>query len=238
MPGFTTHLWHESIQSCRSHHKTRLSGSCQLGLQGPDMFFYNIRRRAHDCATSVCVRTTKVTPARGAACAVLEPSARANCWEEAISYLAGFINHYIADSICHRRVMKNQSSGYLRRRRSRMRIGKEMEAPTRSPAECKKKAVGYEAFTIHITNDVNPEIYSHFWLHHQRNLSILLQQHRIYSGDGAPLHLGAALRLPDTLQTKQQEKNSAYAGQNHLRQPPSCFRENGNGLRNRLPEQL
>ena len=49
---------------------------------------------------------------------------------------------------------------------------------------------------------------------------------------------GAALRLPDTLGQERQEKIRHCTGRIHLRQPPSCFRENGNGLRNRLPEQL
>ena len=42
-----------------------------------------------------------------------------------------------------------------------------------------------------------------------------------------------------TLSDKNGKKKIRHCtGRIHLRQPPSCFRENGNGLRNRLPEQL
>ena len=79
-----------------------------------DMFFYNIPILRHRDYRNVgsYMHEHKVNAFLSAVCAVLEPSARASTKEEAISYLAGFINHYIADSICHPlRVRAHRLSG-------------------------------------------------------------------------------------------------------------------------------
>lgn len=109
MPGFTTHYifgmkaYNDMPFTPLKHIIAKYRWLYQLGLQGPDMFFYNIPILRHRDYRNVgsymhehkvnaffecCLRRIGSIPSR-------------QQQEEAISYLAGFINHYIADSICH-----------------------------------------------------------------------------------------------------------------------------------------
>lgn len=109
MPGFTTHYifgmkaYNDMPFTPLKHIIAKYRWLYQLGLQGPDMFFYNIPILRHRDYRNVgsymhehkagaffecCLRHIGTIESR-------------QQQEEAISYLAGFINHYIADSICH-----------------------------------------------------------------------------------------------------------------------------------------
>lgn len=109
MPGFTTHYlfgvkaYNRQPNSYLKHVISKYRWLYQLGLQGPDIFFYNIpilRHRdyrnvgsyMHDYHVNAFFRTC-----------LHEISAISSKQqkEQAISYFTGFLCHYIADSICH-----------------------------------------------------------------------------------------------------------------------------------------
>ena len=98
---------HEGIQRHASKHLKFIIAKYrwlyQLGLQGPDMFFYNIPILRHRDYRNVgsYMHEHKVNAFFECCLRRIGTIRSRQQQEEAISYLAGFINHYIADSICH-----------------------------------------------------------------------------------------------------------------------------------------
>ena len=109
MPGFTTHY----ILGMKAYNDLPLNQLkfiiakyrwlYQLGLQGPDMFFYNLpilRHRDHrnvgaymhehhvNDFFSVCLNRLASIPSRQQR-------------EQGVAYMAGFFCHYIGDYMCH-----------------------------------------------------------------------------------------------------------------------------------------
>lgn len=109
MPGFTTHYlfgvkaYNDQPNNYLKHVISKYRWLYQLGLQGPDIFFYNIpilRHRdyrnvgshMHDSHVNAFFRTCLRK--------ISEITSRQQR-EQAIAYYAGFLCHYIADSVCH-----------------------------------------------------------------------------------------------------------------------------------------
>lgn len=86
MPGFTTHYifgmkaYNDMPFTPLKHTIAKYRWLYQLGLQGPDMFFYNIPILRHRDYRNVgsYMHEHKVNAFLSAVCAVLEPSARAS----------------------------------------------------------------------------------------------------------------------------------------------------------------
>lgn len=109
MPGFTTHYIlgikaYNALNSCKLKRIIAQNRQLyQLGLQGPDIFFYNlpiIRHRDYRNVGSYMhehnVREFFDTYLRHLA--DLQSTYQR---EQALAYFCGFLCHYIADSICH-----------------------------------------------------------------------------------------------------------------------------------------
>lgn len=109
MPGFTTHYlmgmkaYNDLPNNNVKHIISKYRWLYQLGLQGPDMFFYNIPILRHRDYRNVgsymhehCVREFFVNYLK---MAVEIPSKQQR--EQAMAYFCGFLCHYIGDSICH-----------------------------------------------------------------------------------------------------------------------------------------
>ena len=109
MPGFTTHYlfgvkaYNDLPNNYLKHVISKYRWLYQIGLQGPDIFFYNIpilRHRdyrnvgshMHEYHVNLFFRNCLNEIA-----AISSKQQR----EQAISYMAGFLCHYAADSICH-----------------------------------------------------------------------------------------------------------------------------------------
>ena len=109
MPGFTTHYifgmkaYNDMPFTPLKHTIATYRWLYQLGLQGPDMFFYNIPILRHRDYRNVgsYMHEHKVNAFFECCLRRIGTIRSRQQQEEAISYLAGFINHYIADSICH-----------------------------------------------------------------------------------------------------------------------------------------
>ena len=109
MPGFTTHYilgmkaYNDMPQNNLKFIIAKYRWLYQLGLQGPDMFFYNIPILRHRDYRNVgsYMHEHKVNAFFECCLRRIGTIRSRQQQEEAISYLAGFINHYIADSICH-----------------------------------------------------------------------------------------------------------------------------------------
>lgn len=109
MPGFTTHYifgmkaYNDMPNSQLKHIVAKHRWLYQLGLQGPDMFFYNIPILRHQDYRNVGSHMHEHQVSQFFDCCLrhigLITSRQQK--EEAIAYFAGYINHYIADSICH-----------------------------------------------------------------------------------------------------------------------------------------
>lgn len=109
MPGFTTHyifgmkayndMPNNPLKWITAKHRWLY----QLGLQGPDMFFYNIPVLRHRDYRNVGSYMHEHHVSEFFACCLeqIDSIASRHQREEAISYFAGFLNHYLADSICH-----------------------------------------------------------------------------------------------------------------------------------------
>lgn len=109
MPGFTTHY----ILGVRAY--TILEGSrlkhiiskyrwlYQLGLQGPDMFFYNIPILRHRDYRNVgsYMHESHVNEFFANSFYEIQSMDSKQKREQAISYIAGFLSHYVGDYICH-----------------------------------------------------------------------------------------------------------------------------------------
>ena len=124
MPGFTTHYifgmkaYNDMPFTPLKHTIAKYRWLYQLGLQGPDMFFYNIPILRHRDYRNVgsYMHEHKVNAFFECCLRRIGTIRSRQQQEEAISYLAGFMNHYIADSICHPYVYR--------------RIGYPVDAPT------------------------------------------------------------------------------------------------------------
>ena len=109
MPGFTTHYifgmkaYNDMPFTSLKHTIAKYRWLYQLGLQGPDMFFYNIPILRHRDYRNVgsYMHEHKVNAFFECCLRRIGTIRSRQQQEEAISYLAGFMNHYIADSICH-----------------------------------------------------------------------------------------------------------------------------------------
>lgn len=109
MPGFTTHYifgmkaYNDMPFTPLKHTIAKYRWLYQLGLQGPDMFFYNIPILRHRDYRNVgsYMHEHKVNVFFECCLRRIGTIRSRQQQEEAISYLAGFMNHYIADSICH-----------------------------------------------------------------------------------------------------------------------------------------
>ena len=109
MPGFTTHYifgmkaYNDMPFTPLNTRSPNTAGFYQLGLQGPDMFFYNIPILRHRDYRNVgsYMHEHKVNALFECCLRRIGTIRSRQQQEEAISYLTGFINHYIADSICH-----------------------------------------------------------------------------------------------------------------------------------------
>ncbi len=109
MPGFTTHYlfgvkaFNDLPNNHLKHTISKYRGLYQLGLQGPDIFFYNLPILRHRDFRNVGSYMHDYHVGlffRNCAREIYEISSRQQK-DQAISYLAGFICHYVADSICH-----------------------------------------------------------------------------------------------------------------------------------------
>lgn len=109
MPGFTTHYifgmkaYNDMPSHPLKHIIAKYRWLYQLGLQGPDIFFYNIPILRHRDYRNVGSHMHEHDVNRFFDCCLrhIGQISSKQQKEEAISYLAGFLNHYIADSICH-----------------------------------------------------------------------------------------------------------------------------------------
>ena len=109
MPGFTTHYifgmkaYNDMPFTPLKHTIAKYRWLYQLGLQGPDMFFYNIPILRHRDYRNVgsYMHEHKVNAFFECCLRRIGTIRSRQQQEEAISYLTGFMNHYIADSICH-----------------------------------------------------------------------------------------------------------------------------------------
>lgn len=109
MPGFTTHyiLGMKAYNDLPSNQLKRIISKYrwlyQLGLQGPDMFFYNIPILRHRDYRNVGSYMHENCIGEFFECYLDEMThiQSRQQREEAISYFSGFLCHYIGDAICH-----------------------------------------------------------------------------------------------------------------------------------------
>ena len=109
MPGFTTHyimgMKAYNDMNCRplKHIIAKYRWLYQLGLQGPDMFFYNIPILRHRDYRNVgsYMHEHHVNDFFRVYLSHLASLKSRQQREQGISYLAGFMCHYVGDSICH-----------------------------------------------------------------------------------------------------------------------------------------
>ena len=109
MPGFTTHYilgmkaYNDMPQNNLKFIIAKYRWLYQLGLQGPDMFFYNLpvlRHRDHRNVGSY-MHEHHVNDFFRCAFTRLSKIESRQQREEGLAFLCGFISHYIGDSICH-----------------------------------------------------------------------------------------------------------------------------------------
>lgn len=109
MPGFTTHYifgmkaYNDMPTNQLKHIVAKYRWLYQLGLQGPDIFFYNIPILRHRDYRNVGSYMHDYHVNRFFECCLTHIGCIQSKQqkEEAIAYFAGFLNHYIADHICH-----------------------------------------------------------------------------------------------------------------------------------------
>ena len=109
MPGFTTHYvlgmkaYNDMPQNNLKFIIAKYRWLYQLGLQGPDMFFYNLPILRHRDHRNVGSHMHEHHVNDFFRCCFLQ-LARIDSRqqrEEGLAYMCGFICHYIGDSICH-----------------------------------------------------------------------------------------------------------------------------------------
>ena len=127
MPGFTTHYIlgvrvYAGLESPRLKHIiSKYRWLYQLGLQGPDMFFYNIPILRHRDYRNVgsYMHESHVNEFFANAFYEIQSMESKQKREQAISYIAGFLCHYVGDYICHPYVYarigheKGKNSAYI-----------------------------------------------------------------------------------------------------------------------------
>ena len=109
MPGFTTHYlfgvkaYNDLPNNYLKHVISKYRWLYQLGLQGPDIFFYNVPILRHRDYRNVGSHMHEYQVNDFFKNSLLELSEIRSRQqkEEAAAFLAGFMCHYIADSICH-----------------------------------------------------------------------------------------------------------------------------------------
>lgn len=109
MPGFTTHYlfgvkaYNDLPNNYLKHIISKYRWLYQLGLQGPDIFFYNIPILRHRDYRNVgsYMHDHHVNDFFQTCLAEISGIKSKQQREQAISYYAGFLCHYIADSVCH-----------------------------------------------------------------------------------------------------------------------------------------
>ncbi|MEF9939070.1 MAG: zinc dependent phospholipase C family protein [Clostridium sp.] len=109
MPGFTTHyiFGMKAYNDMPNNQLKRIVAKYrwlyQLGLQGPDMFFYNLPVLRHRDHRNVGSYMHEHHVGAFFECCIkhIDQISSKQQREEAIAYFAGFISHYIADYICH-----------------------------------------------------------------------------------------------------------------------------------------
>ncbi|MDO4295724.1 MAG: zinc dependent phospholipase C family protein [bacterium] len=109
MPGFTTHYimgmkaFNDLPPSYLKHIIAKYRWLYQLGLQGPDMFFYNIPVLRHRDYRNVGSYMHEAHVNDFFRCYLTELSQVTSKQqrEEGLAYFCGFICHYVGDSICH-----------------------------------------------------------------------------------------------------------------------------------------
>ncbi|MEG0566337.1 MAG: zinc dependent phospholipase C family protein [Hungatella sp.] len=109
MPGFTTHyiLGMKAYNDLPNHQLKRVISKYrwlyQLGLQGPDMFFYYIPILRHHDYRNVGSYMHEYHISDFFSCYLQEMTAIESKQqrEQALAYLSGYLCHYIGDSICH-----------------------------------------------------------------------------------------------------------------------------------------
>ena len=109
VPGFTTHYlfgvkaYNDLPNNYLKHVISKYRWLYQLGLQGPDIFFYNIpilRHRDYRNVGSHMHEYQVNDFFKNSLLELTEIHSRQQK-EEAAAFLAGFMCHYISDSICH-----------------------------------------------------------------------------------------------------------------------------------------
>lgn len=109
MPGFTTHYimgmkaYNDLPFNQLKHIISKYRWLYQLGLQGPDMFFYNLPILRHRDDRNVGSHMHEHQVADFFAnylSAAMDIRSRQQR-EQALAYFCGFVCHYICDSICH-----------------------------------------------------------------------------------------------------------------------------------------
>lgn len=109
MPGFTTHYllgvksYNDLPPNNLKYIISKYRWLYQLGLQGPDMFFYNIPILRHRDYRNVgsYMHEHHIRDFFVCCFSQLEEIQSKQQRERALAYLCGFLNHYIGDSICH-----------------------------------------------------------------------------------------------------------------------------------------
>ncbi len=109
MPGFTTHYlfgvkaYNDQPNHYLKHVISKYRWLYQLGLQGPDIFFYYIPNLRHrDCRSiASLMHDHQVNDFFRTYLDHMGTIDSRQRREQAIAYFAGFLCHYISDSICH-----------------------------------------------------------------------------------------------------------------------------------------
>lgn len=109
LPGFTTHYlfgvkaFNDLPNNYLKHVISKYRWLYQLGLQGPDIFFYNIPILRHRDYRNVGshMHEYHVNAFFHNYLVRLKDISSKQQKEQALSYFAGFLCHYAADSICH-----------------------------------------------------------------------------------------------------------------------------------------
>ena len=109
MPGFTTHYilgmkaYNDLPQNNLKFIIAKYRWLYQLGLQGPDIFFYNLPVLRHRDHRNVGSHMHEHQVNNFFRCCFLHLSRISSRQqrEEGLAYVCGFICHYIGDSVCH-----------------------------------------------------------------------------------------------------------------------------------------
>ena len=109
MPGFTTHYilgmkaYNDLPNNQLKYIIAKYRWLYQLGLQGPDMFFYNIPILRHRDYRNVGSYMHEHHIQDFFVCYLqhLSEVKSRQQREEGLAYFCGYLNHYIGDSICH-----------------------------------------------------------------------------------------------------------------------------------------